>query len=785
MREKVVLTAYFSGDGHEIHKQDFLVSLLMHHTQADNETSFKIGFDGVGITNGFMGGVFASGLEDQCFEVIRQVQRLLDAGKKVIVNCCAHSHGAIGALFLAKFLGTISSEYLETNLVLADPVPGNLITSATTDVLGLTTANKAKDLRHSQNLKSVLCIYPYQPVTGFNFETSLVAVFHAPLFADYPEKCQVTEEVVPGCHALAQSLSAYENQYTFNSAPFVSFVLMKEFLEKNGTHLDFADKAFFMSDNYYEPYLLYTDNIEAIDINTQINALQTQGYFPAKKTAIYLIDNNENLYHVFIKNGKIRDQEKIHPKPEKAEGIQTTITMFYEQYPDIKNGMPFKLSTDIIQKILDNTGHQPGRIKPAQFREVALECYHNYPLPPSERACHSNRDVTIVSTGDGKYVNRDHKRLASIIHEIASKPEVIPIEYDLASYDNTDCSLKVETGFFAPIKRFIRKHPVLVAIVTWLIIAAIIATTLYFTGGLGAIPLVGGLLVVYGPVIIPILTPFIAVVASAIWNIIIKPICSNLFIETSSLSKKDDSLLQTLINWFKSSGIVNSWAEPKRPSLQGQEIVDDLNPLAAVVENPKHWLARIYRESVWRGIADTYHVLVGDHYDLALNGKGRKGILDILLFPSIGRRLMGFAFNPQHDRYFRIIAAIPAFLLEIPRGIIGGLGTLALSPAVAVVHVVTYFKASKLKETAGNLQIAVTKETDKKTYTTTLLQFMQENNLSLSDIKARKVAEGADLEYCTPGAFFKPQKADEGAAQTVQQQSRDAFDELNIGGLCT
>lgn len=165
-----------------------------------------------------------------------------------------------------------------------------------------------------------------------------------------------------------------------------------------------------------------------------------------------------------------------------------------------------------------------------------------------------------------------------------------------------------------------------------------------------------------------------------------------------------------LKNWLKKSGISYFLIHPDHPKhniLCGKEMIDSLNPLDRFIESSNYPMARLYRTSFWNGVADTFHILVGNHFDEALSGSGRKGVLDILVFPTIGRRLLGYVANPDGNGLLRIISGLFGILLEIPRVILGILLTAVLTPIVGLVHLFSYFRAKKLKHQVNNLKIEV------------------------------------------------------------------------------
>src|SRR3990167_11132315 len=135
-------------------------------------------------------------------------------------------------------------------------------------------------------------------------------------------------------------------------------------------------------------------------------------------------------------------------------------------------------------------------------------------------------------------------------------------------------------------------------------------------------------------------------------------------------------------------------ADSSEKSIEKQKI--SFNPMRAVIENPSYPAARIYRESFWIGILDTYKVFVGNHYA----GRLRMGIIDVLIFPVIASVLGKYAQKNENP-----IAGLIGGVLELGRGLIGGLLTLAISPIVALVHLFAAPKAKKLKNTVKNVRV--------------------------------------------------------------------------------
>jgi hypothetical protein len=166
-------------------------------------------------------------------------------------------------------------------------------------------------------------------------------------------------------------------------------------------------------------------------------------------------------------------------------------------------------------------------------------------------------------------------------------------------------------------------------------------------------------------------------------------------------------------NWLRASGIKYQLPifNPLSYSSYKRNIVDVLNPFDLLIEDSSYPLARIYRKGFWQGIADTYNILIGKHYDVNLSGHGRKGLLDVLIFPVIARRLSYMSYAYDDSRPFnkgsllwRIPLGVVGGILEIARGALAVGLTLACSPLVAIVQGVAYFKAKKLRENIANIR---------------------------------------------------------------------------------
>ncbi len=230
-RQTVVhYTVYFSGNSHQISDNQMLASFLYKYTAHDGKEFFRKGYDGCGVTNGLMGTIFGSGLKEQAEEVVAEVLALVKKGHRVILNCYAHSRGAMAALTMIRLLRTYDRSMIEINLAMLDPVPGNLLTTAKIDFMHVSLANQNVDVSDCRNLTRVIALYPNIPLPD-------IAV-HAPLLPRYPDKCDVEESIVPGCHAETQYLQEYSDELSMTNRTFIVYARTLRFLQDCGTRLN-------------------------------------------------------------------------------------------------------------------------------------------------------------------------------------------------------------------------------------------------------------------------------------------------------------------------------------------------------------------------------------------------------------------------------------------------------------------------------------------------------------------------------------------------------------------
>lgn len=212
------LTIYFEGTSNSLRRLTTQIALfarltagynlnnLQSSSNYDDEDHYHLSFDGCGVTNGLLGVLFATGLLTQCNQAVQRIQEILSAtatsspsttsAVDLIVNIVGLSRGGIAVIYLTQLLHKRISDInkLQINLLLFDPVPGNLIwTTKYLDLCSFTTANSAMNLSKCHHIHDILALYPYLPLPDF--------AFHAPLFPKYPSNChEIIEDACLGCH---------------------------------------------------------------------------------------------------------------------------------------------------------------------------------------------------------------------------------------------------------------------------------------------------------------------------------------------------------------------------------------------------------------------------------------------------------------------------------------------------------------------------------------------------------------------------------------------------------
>jgi len=265
------LTVFFEGTANTIKPLTTQIGLFFTLTDAFDVGGHlggvalgqprKMAFDGCGVTDGLCGTLCAKGLRHQCGLVRRQVDNLLaelqglqSQTQKLKVNAVGLSRGGIACSYLAQVMSDIPASRCELSLLLFDPVPGDLLTVAQLDLLGLTNTFASKDLSNCLCLSRVLALYPYEPLPAI--------LCHAPVLCRYPTHCMVEEEVTLGCHQGA--LMAYGLQGPHIDLPSsLCFLRIRRWLIECGTPLDHRHLDCTVSVRNLEEQCLQRCNAEA------------------------------------------------------------------------------------------------------------------------------------------------------------------------------------------------------------------------------------------------------------------------------------------------------------------------------------------------------------------------------------------------------------------------------------------------------------------------------------------------------------------------------------------
>lgn len=237
LRRPVILTVFMEGTANPMGRVTTQIALFARRcaaTQLDEQSfqpggihgpgSYKLCFDGCGVSHGLRGTLFATGLSEQCEIVHQYVNAFLSSGLNITLNFLGLSRGGIGGLYLAQELAYLDPAKMLMNMLLFDPVPGNFVTlSRYLDFFSASNTNKSMDVSHVPNFGRVLVLYPHEPLPA-------IAV-HAPLLAKFPDGCNLTEDVILGCHQGALFVRAMR-------CTCLAFACIRNFLETYGTRLE-------------------------------------------------------------------------------------------------------------------------------------------------------------------------------------------------------------------------------------------------------------------------------------------------------------------------------------------------------------------------------------------------------------------------------------------------------------------------------------------------------------------------------------------------------------------
>lgn len=157
------------------------------------------------------------------------------------------------------------------------------------------------------------------------------------------------------------------------------------------------------------------------------------------------------------------------------------------------------------------------------------------------------------------------------------------------------------------------------------------------------------------------------------------------------------SFFRALDPTSKNSGIIYSLAGSH--PCQGTEMIDQ-----TVIENIRHALNSDL--GYFSALNATYNIIVGQHFDLYLQGKknskgGAKGVLDFLIFPLIARKLIADTYLDERSEsgFANLLAWTVAIPLELARFSAAITLTLLLAPVVAIVCLIKLCLESNAENT--------------------------------------------------------------------------------------
>jgi hypothetical protein len=147
-----------------------------------------------------------------------------------------------------------------------------------------------------------------------------------------------------------------------------------------------------------------------------------------------------------------------------------------------------------------------------EMKRIYLRCYQeqlHYVVDSYSREAHSARGVVITATPGANYLNSRHKALAG---GDSQQPVCL--------------SIQPEKGVFSWFNRFFTHHRLVGQATNWTLITVSVASLLYLTGGLAAIPLLAPIVVKLGPLSILAFSPVTGGALAALWYGAAKPVLS-------------------------------------------------------------------------------------------------------------------------------------------------------------------------------------------------------------------------------------------------------------------
>jgi len=245
MSKQSKLVVFFDGTANTINPPTTQIGIFAHSVQAElihsypevnsvmevsSTPTLKMAFDGCGVTNGLTGTLFAAGLDEQVFEVMRVIEKISEFGG-VRVIAVGLSRGGIACFKLAKKIAAKFSsgedKKVSTSLLLFDPVPGNAVWTGFPY-----TAVFSQNLSSCHNLDRVLALYPYEPLPDI--------AMHAPTLPLYPVTTKVDEDITLGCHQGSLYMTNMHPSNKYETASNISFRRIYDYLASENIRMKFS-----------------------------------------------------------------------------------------------------------------------------------------------------------------------------------------------------------------------------------------------------------------------------------------------------------------------------------------------------------------------------------------------------------------------------------------------------------------------------------------------------------------------------------------------------------------
>ncbi len=150
------------------------------------------------------------------------------------------------------------------------------------------------------------------------------------------------------------------------------------------------------------------------------------------------------------------------------------------------------------------------------------------------------------------------------------------------------------------------------------------------------------------------------------------------FVESQGIPVAEEETQEKPLGCLQRSGIVYTIGGPI-----GKPMIDEPNPFAVLKEDPDHFHLNLAQR-----LTLTYRVLMGNHYDFGGAGHGRKGLIDIFLFPLLARVLLAQVHSPKRHPFVKFLAGAVGYPLEFLRHALGVVLTIAALPVVILAHFV-------------------------------------------------------------------------------------------------